>query len=118
MRKLSALLGVSLLAASLSWADNQAKTATIVSQTSVSCGEKKSKKSSTDVLCQQYNVRTDTIEYQIRQQKPGDMDIIPPNTPIEYTINKNKMKFKANGKKYEFLIVGSLALPPASATKP
>ncbi|HTZ49525.1 MAG TPA: hypothetical protein VMH20_18180 [Verrucomicrobiae bacterium] len=114
MRKLSALLGVSLLAASISWADSQVKTATIVSQTSVSCGEKKSKKSSTDVLCQQYNVRTDTIEYQIRQQKPGDMDIIPPNTPIEYTINKNKMKFKANGKKYEFLIVGSLAVPPAA----
>jgi len=117
MRKLSVVLGVSLLAASISWADSQVKTGTIVSQTSVSCGEKKSKKSSTDVLCQQYTVHTDTVEYQIRQQKPGDMDIIPPNTPIEYTINKNKMKFKANGKKYEFLIVGSLAMPAAPTTK-
>jgi hypothetical protein len=114
MRKLLALLSVSLLAASISWADNQAKSATIVSQTSVSCGEKKSKKSSTDILCQQYTVHTDTTEYQIRQQKPGDMDIIHPNTPIEYTLNKNKMKFKANGKKYEFLIVGTSALSPAT----
>lgn len=114
MRKLLLLLSVSVLAASISWADNQVKTATIISQSSVSCGEKKSKKSSTDVLCQQYTVHTDTTEYQIRQQKPGDMNIIPPNTPIEYTIDKNKMKFKANGKKYEFLIVGTSALPPAT----
>ncbi|HUN62621.1 MAG TPA: hypothetical protein VMU53_11560 [Candidatus Sulfotelmatobacter sp.] len=117
MRKLLALLSVSLLAASISWADSQVKSATIVSQSSVSCGQKKSKKSSTDVLCQQYTVHTDTTEYQIRQQKPGNMEIIPPNTPIEYTLNKNKMKFKANGKKYEFLIVGTSALPAPTATK-
>jgi Flp pilus assembly protein TadG len=117
MRKLFAMLIVSFVAASLSWAADQVSHATIVSQTSVSCGTKnKNKKQSTDILCQQYTVRTDTTEYQIRQQKPGDMDIIPPNTPIDFTLNKNKMKFKANGKKYEFLIVGTLALPPA--TKP
>jgi hypothetical protein len=117
MRKLLALLSVSLFAGSISWADNQVRNAKIISQTSVSCGEKKSKKSSTDVLCQQYTVDTDTVEYQIRQQKPGDMNIIPPNTPIQYTLDKNKMKFKANGKKYEFLIVGTSALPAAGTTK-
>lgn len=115
MRKLFAVLTISALCAALASADNVVTHATIVSQSSVSCGTKnKGKKQSTDILCQQYTVHTDTTEYQIRQEKPGDMAILPPNTPIDFTINKNKMKFKANGKKYEFLVVGTSALPPAT----
>ena len=40
------------------------------------------------------------MEYLIRQEKPSNSAIIPANTPIEYNLSKNKMKFKANGKKY------------------
>ena len=84
---------------------------TIVSEASVDCGTKKQgKKESTDLLCQEYTVRTPTTEYKIRQEKPADKTILPANTPIEFTIDKSKMKFKANGKKYEYLIVATSAL--------
>jgi hypothetical protein len=84
---------------------------TIVSMTSVECGTKKqSKKESTSLLCQQYIVHTPTSEYKIQQQKPGDQHVIPANTPIQFTIDKNKMKFKVNGQKFEFIIVSTAAL--------
>jgi hypothetical protein len=70
----------------------------------------KAKSLCTSLLCQQSIVHTSATEYQIRQQKPKSMDIIPPSTPIEFTVNKDKLKFTANGKKYEFLIVGTTAL--------
>ena len=85
---------------------------TIISMSSVDCGTKKeNKNTSTPLLCQQYVVRTSTAEYQIRQRKPSDQDILPANTPIQFTLDKDLMKFKLNGKKYEFRVVGSSALP-------
>jgi len=84
---------------------------TVVSMSSVECGTKKqSKKESTSLLCQQYIVHTATSEYKIQQQKPGDQHVIAANTPIQFTIDKNKMKFKVNGQKYEFIIVSTAAL--------
>ncbi|HVM75394.1 MAG TPA: hypothetical protein VMT75_07100 [Candidatus Saccharimonadales bacterium] len=110
--KVRALLIFGLL---LSWAAAYAATTTmsgtIVSMTSVECGsKKKGKKESTALLCQQYLVHTATSEYKIQQQKPGDQEIIPANTPIQFTIDKNKMKFKVNNKKYEYIIVSTAAL--------
>ena len=34
----------------------------------------------------------------------------PANTAIVFKIDKDKMKFKVNGKTYEFLVVGTSAL--------
>ena len=112
------ILGIMILliVASLSSADNKPMAGTIVSETSVDCGTKqKGKKESTDLLCQQYTVQTATTEYKIRQAKPSDKTILPANTPIEFTLNKDKMKFKVNGKSYEYLIVGTSAI--AAPTK-
>jgi hypothetical protein len=104
-------LAVLVLGACFVSADQRPVPATIVSESSVDCGSKKQgKKQSTDLLCQEYVVRTDTTEYHIRQAKPAEKEILPANTPIEFTLNKDKMKFKANGKKYEFLVVGTSAL--------
>lgn len=104
-------LAVALLSVSLCFAGNPPQSGTVISHTSVDCGTKKTgKKTSASLLCQQYVVRTATTEYQIRQPKPAEQSIIPPNTPIQFTLDKDKMKFKANGKKYEFLIVGTSAL--------
>ncbi len=104
-------LGVLAMGAAFSSAGQKSMRGTIISEASVDCGTKRQgKKESTDLLCQQYTVRTDTSEYQIRQEKPGDKAIIPANTPIEFTLDKDKMKFKANGKKYEFLVVGTSAI--------
>jgi hypothetical protein len=105
------LLAAFVLCAALSLADQPPMQGVIVSETSVSCGNKdKGKKQSTDIVCQQYTVRANTTEYLIRQEKPADVAILPPNTPIEFTVDKDKMKFKVNGKKYEFLVVGASAI--------
>jgi hypothetical protein len=99
-----------LLSATWSYAATS-MSGTIVSMNSVDCGTKKqSKKESTALLCQQYVVHTATSEYKIQQAKPGDQQILQANTPIQFTIDKNKMKFKVAGKKYEFVVVSSAAL--------
>jgi len=99
-------LGVSLCLP----AKNPIMSGTIVSQQSVECGTKKSGKKSTSLLCHQYTIRTTTTEYQIRQPKPSEQAIFPPNTPIQFTIDKDKMKFKVGGDNYKFLIVGVSAI--------
>lgn len=100
-----------------SFAANTPTVGTIVSEKSVECGTKnkgkKTIKSSTAVLCQQYVVRTGTTEYEIRQPKPSSQAIIPANSAIQFAISKDKMKFKLNGKTYEFLIVGTSVITPA-----
>lgn len=116
MKPRIAVLALAVLFASVCNADQKATPGTIISEQSVDCGSKnktknKSVKSSTSLVCQQYVVHTSTTEYQIRQPKPSQQVILPPNTSIEFTVGKDKMKFKANGKKYEFLVVGASALP-------
>jgi len=98
-----------LLTTSWSYAAT-ATSGTVVSMTSVECGTKKKKKESTALLCQQYLVHTASSEYKIQQQKPGDQHVIPANTPIQFTISKNKMKFKYDGNKFEFIIVSTAAI--------
>jgi hypothetical protein len=111
MKKTILAVAVLVVGATLSSAAEQPMAGTIVSEASVDCGTKKQgKKESTDLLCQQYTVRTATTEYKIRQQKPSEKTILPANTPIEFTLDKDKMKFKVNGKKYEYLIVGTSAI--------
>jgi hypothetical protein len=111
MKKTLLAVAVFVVGAAYSSASNPPMAGTIVSEASVDCGTKKQgKKESTALLCQEYTVRTPTTEYKIRQEKPADKSIIPANTPIEFTLSKNKMKFKANGKKYEYLIVATSAL--------
>ena len=102
-----------LIGTSGSWAAQEPTSGTIISEASVDCGSKtqgKKEKQSTSLLCQQYTVRTDTTEYQVRQEKPSAKAILPANTLIEFTLEKDKMKFKVDGKKYEYLIVGTSAI--------
>ena len=58
-----------------------------------------------DLVCQEYVVRTATIEHHIRQPKQHDQGLLPLNSAVEFTLDKDKMKFKLDGKKYEFLVV-------------
>jgi len=104
-------LALVLLFAFVCMADEKSTPGTIISMTSVACGTKQeSKKKSTTLTCQQYVVHTDTTEYQIRQQKPEEQVVLQANTQILFILDKNKMKVKANGKKYEFLVVATSAL--------
>jgi predicted P-loop ATPase len=96
---------------------------TIVSESSVQCGtETKSKKQSIEMMCQEYVIRIDTTEYHVRQEKEAHKELLPVNAAVEATINKDKMKFKVNGKSYEMLIVSEAAAStpaaPAGTSKP
>jgi hypothetical protein len=111
MRIRALTLAATIFCGSVGFAGEAPMPGTIVSEKSVDCGSKNNgKKSSTAIVCQQYLVRTATTEYEVRQPKPSDQAIIPANSPIEFTLDKDKMKFKLNGKKYEFLIVGTSAI--------
>ncbi len=108
----SYLLGAGLLLAAFPAVAKEPQPGTIISENSVACGSQiKNKKQTTDVLCQEYVVRTESTEYHVRQEKPADKALIPVNTSIEFTLDKDKMKFKANGKKYEYVIVSETAAP-------
>ena len=108
------LFAALLLSASVASAGPQPQAGTIISQNSVACGAKKSKKKDIDILCQQYVVRSGATDFTIRQPKPSNETLIPINTPVEFTLDKNKMKFKANGKSFEFLVVAQAAATPAA----
>jgi hypothetical protein len=120
MKKSLALFTAVLLSATVSSAGPKPQPGTVLSQTSVACGAKKSKKQDIYLLCHQYVVRSGATDYTIRQPKPSDQALIPLNTAVQFTLDKSKMKFKVNGKSLEFLVVGqaaasSAAAPPASS---
>jgi len=122
MKKAFLLAGVVFSGTILLQAGNKPQTGTIISENSVACGStlekgKKNKQISVEVLCQEYVVRTAGTDYRVRQLKPSDKALIPINTPIEFTLDKDKIKFKANGKSYEYLVV-SEAAASADATRP
>jgi hypothetical protein len=121
------LLGVSLkksqtlfitlfLSAAVASAGPKPQSGNILSQTSVACGTKKSKKQDLHLLCHQYVVRSGNTDYTIRQPKPSEQAIIPLNTAIEFKLDKNKMKFKVDGQSFEFMITSQAAA--SSATTP
>lgn len=122
MKKPLMLIAVLLFGATLVQANNRPQGGTIISENSVPCGStlekgKKNKQMTVELLCQEYVVRTVVTDYHIRQMKPTEKALIPVNTPIEFTLDKDKMKFKANGKSYEYLIVSEAAVA-ADVTKP
>jgi hypothetical protein len=117
---LLAVIVVSLvLSVGAAAAKDKEMTGTIVSENSVPCGsEVKNKKQSVPLMCQEYVIRTDATDYHVRQEKEQHKALLPVNAPVELTLNKDKMKFKVNGKGYEMLVVSESAAPagaPAAA---
>ncbi|MGA7222068.1 MAG: hypothetical protein WA867_12920 [Candidatus Acidiferrales bacterium] len=122
MKRSLILLCLLFLSATVAAAGPKPQSGNILSHSSVTCGAKKSKKQDIDLLCQQYVVRSGTTDYTIRQPKPSDQDIIPIKTAMEFKLDKNKMKFKVDGKSFEFIVVSQdavsspAAAPASSAT--
>jgi hypothetical protein len=115
MKTFLTFLAALLLGPMVVFAAPKPQPGTIISQTSVACGSKKSKKQDIDLLCQQYVVRSGTTEYTIRQPKPSDLALIPLNTAMQFTLDKNKMKFKADGTSFEFIVVSQAAASSTTA---
>ena len=118
MKKCIPLFTAFAIAATIASAGTPPQTGTILSQTSVTCGVKKAKKQSFNLLCQQYVVRSGSTDYTVQQPKPEDQTIIPLNTTVEFKLDKSKMKLKANGKSFEFMVISQTAAnasPAASA---
>ncbi len=116
MKKSLTIFAALLLGASVAAASPKPQAGTILSQTSVACGAKKSKKEEINLLCQQYVVRSGSTDYTIRQAKPSEQNLIPLNTAIQFTLDKNKMKFKVNGASFEFIVVSQAAASSAAST--
>ena len=115
MKKGLLLLAAAAFSATLVPAANTPQTGTVISENSVNCGSKGGKKR-IDLLCQDYVVRTASVEYHVRQQKPSDKALFPVNTAIVFTIDKNKIKFKIDGKSYEYAIVSEAAVSATQAS--
>jgi hypothetical protein len=116
--KIQLLIVAFLLLGTISFAKDAPTQGTIVAENSVSCGSQaQSKKKTTELMCQEYVIRTESTEYHVRQEKEVHKELLPVNAPVELTMKKDKMKFKVNGKEYEMLIVSESALP-ASGTAP
>jgi hypothetical protein len=109
MKKPFVLAAVVICAALFAQAGDRVQTGTIVSENSVACGSKSDKHKQTELLCQEYVIRAGTTDYHIRQMKPAEKELIPINTPIEFTLDKDKIKFRADGKSYEYLVVSEAA---------
>jgi hypothetical protein len=117
------LLLAFLLLAALATAKDTPMQGTIVSENSVSCGSQADgKKKTTELMCQEYIIRTESTDYHVRQEKEAHKALLPVNAAVELTLKKDRMKFKVNGKEYEMLIVSESAAPstatPAAASKP
>ena len=108
MKKLFFVLSVVALGLGVASAKEEMQ-GTLVSENSVQCGAQTKGKKSTDLMCQEYVIRTSTTEYHVRQEKEGHKEMLPVNAPVELSISKDKMKFKVNGKSYEMLIVSEAA---------
>jgi hypothetical protein len=118
MKKSPTFFAALFLTTAVVFAGSKPQQGTVVSHTSVACGAKKSKKQDLDLLCQQYVVRSGTTDYTVRQPKPSDQTLIPLDTSIQFTLDKNKMKFKVDGKSFEFIVTSQAAVSSTALVFP
>ena len=111
------MLGVVALAIGMASAKDEMQ-GTIVSENTVQCGSQAKGKKTSELMCQEYVIRTGTTDYHVRQEKEAHKELLPVNAPVELTITKDKMKFKVNGKSYEMMIVSEAAAPAGEGTTP
>jgi hypothetical protein len=115
MKRTEMVLLLALLAVGVTATAKDEMQGTIVSENSVQCGSQaKGKKQTTELMCQEYVIRTGATEYHVRQEKEAHKEMIPVNAPVELSLSKDKMKFKVNGKSYEMLVVSESAAPAAA----
>src|SRR6266699_2150813 len=80
----------------------------IVSMSSVPCGsEVKRHKKTQELLCQEYVLRSDTMEYHIRQGEPKRTDLLPVGQETEFRVDKDRIRVRVPGsdKEHEYQVV-------------
>lgn len=113
MRNAFFVLGMLAFGVGIAAAKENLMQGTIQSENSVQCGSQAKGKKTSDLMCQEYVIRTGATDYHVRQEKEAHKQLLPINAPVELTISKDKMKFKVNGKPYEMMIVSEAAAPAA-----
>jgi hypothetical protein len=88
------------------------QTGTIVSMNSVRCGSRgKRHKSTLELLCHEYVIRTDSLEYHIRQQGDEHTDLLPVGQQAEFRLVKDVMRLRVSeqdgktSKEHAYLVV-------------
>jgi hypothetical protein len=85
----------------------------IASMSSVPCGtQQKRHKKSREMLCQEYVLQTDSMEYHIRQPQEKHTELLPIGQEAEFRIEKDKIKLRVpgtKGKEREYVIVSATA---------
>ncbi len=93
----------------------------IVSMTSVPCGSQvKRHKKTQELLCQEYVLRSDTMEYHIRQGEPKRTDLLPVGLQAEFRLDKDRMRVRVpgSGKEREYQVVSEAARTDMNASGP
>ena len=125
MRKVGIVLS---LFAALAWAAGVAgakehgyQRGMIVSMSSVPCGSQvKRHKKTQELLCQEYVLRSDTMEYHIRQGEPKRADLLPVGQETEFRVDKDRIRIRAPGssKEREYEVVSEAARTDTNASGP
>jgi hypothetical protein len=107
------------LAASLATAKDHAyQRGTIVSMSAVECGSQtKRHKKTQELLCQEYVVRSESMEYHIRQGEPSRTALLPVGQEAEFRLDKDRMRVRVpgSGKEHEYVVVSEVARTDANA---
>jgi hypothetical protein len=119
MRRVSRVMGMLALSVGIAAAkDSKLQQGTILSENSVQCGSQEKGKKTSNLMCQEYVVRTEQVEYHVRQEKQQHKDMLPVNAAAEMSISKDKMKLKVDGKSFEMMIVSEQAVQASPTATP
>jgi hypothetical protein len=122
MRTALSLFVTAALAASVAGAKEHGyQRGTIVSMNAVPCGSQvKRHKKTQELLCQEYVLRSDTMEYHIRQGEPKRTDLLPVGLETEFRLDKDRMRVRvpSSGKEHEYQVVSEAARTDTNASGP
>ena len=110
MRIVLSLLVAGALVASVAAAkEHGGQRGTIVSMTAVPCGSQgKRHKKTQELLCKEYVLRSETMEYHIRQAEAKHIVILPVGQETEFRIDKDRVRVRVPGRPRRVYLPGSL----------
>lgn len=119
--KASLLIGAVLVAGLVTASARDLEIATVVSMKSVPCGTQRQRHSKTSsLLCQEYVLQTDSMEYHIQQKQAKKASLLKLNRPCKFWMDKSVMHVEGatlSGKteKLQFDVVSMNARDTATA---